>query len=114
MGDMECLVSADLSVEDPDAVAALLVATLDLPQWRPNWVHDWPENGYRAYFLRAQGDRAMAPTAVEVIGPHPDGGWTLPLRSLHRMQGDRPMKTHNTVFSVPDPEDCVRRLDDAS
>lgn len=111
---IECLVSADLSVENPDAVAELFVATLGLPQWRPNWVHDWAARGYRAYFLRPQANRAVAPTAIEVIGPHPEGGWNLNLRSVHKMQGDRPMRTHNTVFSVPDPEDYVRRLRDAS
>ena len=111
---IECLVSADLSVENPDAVAELFVTALDLPQWRPNWVHDWASSGYRAYFLRPQRNRAVAPTAIEVIGPHPEGGWNLNLRTVHTMQGDRPMKTHNTVFSVPDPEDYVRRLSDAS
>lgn len=113
---IDCLVSADLSVTDPDGVAALFVEKLGFPPWRPSWIHDWTSRGYRAYFLRPQLDRAVAPTAVEVIGPHPELGydrWSPGLRGPHEQQGGRPMKTHSTVFSVPDPEEYVKRLADS-
>jgi hypothetical protein len=110
----DCLVTADLSTEHPDRVAKLVVDVIGLPPWQPNWVHNCPEDLYRAYFLRAQHDRAMAPTAFEVIGPHPDSGWLEHLRVVHHMQGTRTMKTHATVFSVPDPEVYAKRFHDAS
>ena len=102
---MECLVSADIPVTDPDRVAALFVDKLGFPQWRTNWVHDWTDLRYRAYFLRPQLNRAAAPTAIEIIGLHPELGydqWPTGLRGGHELQGDRPMKTHNSVFSVSD------------
>lgn len=107
---LECMVSADLSIEDVDTAATTLVRSLGMPQWRQSWLHDWPELNYRAYFLRPQLNRALAPTAIEVIGPHPHGGWSAQLRALHLQQGDRPMKTHNTVFGVPDVRAYAERL----
>jgi len=109
----DCLVSADLSVTDPEAVAALLVDKLGLPPWEPNWVHDLPSRGYLAYFLRPHRDRTTAPTAVEVVGPHPKlgyDGWGSHLRGAHELQGDRPMKTHSTVCSVSDVGEYATRL----
>jgi hypothetical protein len=107
---MESLVTADLSVRDPDAVAKLVVDRLGLPMWEDKWVHDWPETRYKAYFLRVQRDRTIAPTALEVIGPHPVGGWQPGQEGVHELQGDRPMKTHATVFSVPEVEPYRDRL----
>lgn len=78
--------------------------------WEDKWVHDWPDANCKAYFLRVQGDRTIAPTAIEVIGPHPVGGWQPTLRGVHELQGDRPMKTYNTVFSVPDVEPYAKRV----
>ncbi|MGE0880980.1 MAG: hypothetical protein AB7L13_11570 [Acidimicrobiia bacterium] len=98
----DLLLSADLSVDDADRVAALLVAKLGLPQPAASWVHDWPETEYKAYFLRTNPRRIGAPTAIEIIGPHPATGFSPHLGATHRRQGDRPVKTHSTVFSVPD------------
>jgi hypothetical protein len=109
----DCLVSADLSVRDPEAVASLLVDKLGLPSWEPGWVHDLASRGYLAYFLRAQRNRTDAPTAIEVVGPHPSlgyGGWGAHLRGAHELQGDRPMKTHSTVCTVPDVKKYAARL----
>ena len=111
---MDALVSVDLSVEDPDGAAERLVSVLGLPRWKPSWVHDLASSQYRAYFLRPQPNRAIAPTAIEVIGPHPVGGWSAGLKSIHLLQGERPMKTHNSVFAVPDVDAYHRRLTDAS
>jgi hypothetical protein len=108
----DLLMSADLSVEGVDATAATIVAVFGLPEPRRSWVHDTPEAGVRTYFLRPQLDRANAPTTIEVIGPHPEGGWSESLRAIHELQGDRPMKTHATVFGVPEVEPYVTRLDD--
>lgn len=109
---MDSLVTADVFVADPDRVARVLVDRLGMPMWEDKWLHDWPEARYKAYFLRVQRDRTIAPTAVEIIGPHPVGGWSPGQRHVFDLQGDRPMKTHATVFSVPDVEPYVQRVAD--
>ena len=79
----DTLLSADLSVDDPDRVASVLVDKLSLPEPQPSWMHNWPETQYRAYFLRANSRRVGAPTAIEVIGPHPETGLNASLRAIH-------------------------------
>jgi hypothetical protein len=107
----DLLMSADLSTEDPDAAATTVVEAFGLPAIRPTWIHDTPEAGVKTYFVRPHLDRANAPTTIEVIGRHPNGGWSESLQTIHRLQGDRPMKTHSTVFGVPAVEPYAERLD---
>jgi hypothetical protein len=107
----DLLMSADLSVEDVVATATTIVASFGLPEPRPSWVHDMAAEGALTYFLRPHLDRANAPTVMEVIGPHPSGGWNEGLRAIHDLQGDRPMKTHATVFGVAEVEPYAERFD---
>jgi hypothetical protein len=106
----ELLVSADLLVPDVLATSQRLVSVLGLPQPKPRWLQDMPDEQHQVNWLRVRHDRALAPTAIEVIGPHPVTGWAAPLETAHRSQGNRPMKTHNTVVGVEDAQAVIARL----
>jgi hypothetical protein len=103
--------SADLLVDDPDRVVALLVEKLGFPVPDPRWVHDRPNLGYKAIHCRVNRDVATAPTTVEVIGP---GTYDFSLdahnAAYFSMQQHRPVKTHGNVAGTADIEDVVSRL----
>lgn len=107
----DTLVTADLMTADVDATAQRVVAALGSPMWRDSWIHDYAHHKFRANFLRMNLDRTNAPTTVEVIGPHPTGVMNGMLQMAWDLQGDRPMKTHSTVFSVADVETVRARLE---
>jgi hypothetical protein len=104
--------SADLLVEDPDRVVALLVEKLGFPSPEDRWVHDRPNLGYKAVHCRVNRDVATAPTTVEVIGP---GRYDLSLdahnAAYFAMQSGRPVKTHGNVVGTADLDDVRERLD---
>jgi hypothetical protein len=110
----DLLATADVLVAEVEPVARTLVRTLDLPQPRSSWIQDVPDDRCLAYWLRTQLDRGVAPTALEVIGPHPDTGWSEVLEAAHRAQGQRPMQTHATVVGVDDLDAVASRLRHAS
>jgi hypothetical protein len=103
--------SADLLVDDPDRIVALLVEKLGFPVPDPRWVHDRPNLGYKAIHCRVNRHVAAAPTTVEVIGP---GTYDLSLdahnAAYFSMQEHRPVKTHGNVVGTADVEDVMRRL----
>jgi hypothetical protein len=103
--------SADLLVDDPDRVVALLVEKLGFPVPDTRWVHDRPNLGYKAIHCRVNRDVAVAPTTVEVIGP---GSYDLSLdahnAAYHSMQEHRPVKTHGNVVGTADFDGVMRRL----
>lgn len=103
--------SADISTAEPDGIATAIVEAFGLPEIRPTWIHDTPDAGVKTYFVRPHLDRSNAPTTIEVIGRHPNGRWSAGLRAIHELQGDRPMKTHATVFGVAEIESYAERLD---
>ena len=105
----DALVAADLSVDDPDESARQLVDVLGLPESKPSWTIDVPGQ-FKVHFLRPNHRRVGAPTYLEVIGPHPEGGYDPWFTHLHALQGARPMKTHSMNFAVPEPLELVERF----
>jgi hypothetical protein len=106
----DLLVSADLLVDDVVGTSERLVRALGLPTPRASWLQDLPDEQHQVNWLRVQADRGAAPTAIEVIGPHPDTGWAAPLKAAAGAQGSRPMKTHNTVVGISDPTATIALL----
>ena len=104
--------SADLLVEDPDRVVALLVEKLGFPPPEDRWVHDRPNLGYKAVHCRVNRDVAAAPTTVEVIGPgRYDASLDAHNTAYFAMQAGRPVKTHGNVVGTADLDDVRKRLD---
>lgn len=106
----DALVAADLSVADPDATARQLADVLGLPAPSAAWAIDLPGQ-LKVHFLRPNPRRISAPTYLEVIGPHSDGGYDPWFTHLHALQGARPMKSHSMNFAVPEPLELVERFD---
>jgi hypothetical protein len=102
----ELLLSADMMVSDPDAMAELLVTKLGIYK-HPKWRQAFDNHPYIAHFLRVHKSLALAPTRVE-----PQGHLDLPnpgdplfhdfLESLKAFQGaHRPILTHSVVVVAP-------------
>ena len=103
------LVSADLSVDNPDEIADQLVDVLGLPESTPAFMIDEPGK-FKVHFLRPNRRRVGAPSYLQVMGPHADGGYDPWFTHLHALQGARPMKTHSMNFAVPEPLELVERF----
>jgi hypothetical protein len=63
----ELLLSADMMVSDPDAMAELLVSRLGIYK-HPRWRQAFDNHPYVAHFLRVHKSLALAPTRVEPQG----------------------------------------------
>ena len=111
------LLSTDLMVPDPDAMAALLVKGLGVRE-HPNWRQGFPNHSYVAWFLRVHPSLAVAPTRLEPQGhrhvENPSDPCFPPfLQSLIDFQGpSRPIKTHATVLITRRFGELVRNLVD--
>ena len=97
------LLSADMMVDDADAVAATLVKRVGILE-HPNWRQAFDDHPYVAWFLRVHKSLAVAPTRIEPQG-HLDapnlGDPVFPayLHSVAEFVGlARPIKTHGTVL----------------
>ena len=101
----DLLMSADMMVADPDAMAALLVAKLGV-HGHEKWRQAFPGHPYIAHFLRVHKSLAVSPTRVEPQGhldlPNPgDPMFHEFLESLKAYQGPhRPMLTHSIVLAT--------------
>lgn len=101
----DLLMSADMMVADPDAMAALLVGKLGL-HGHERWRQAFAGHPYIAHFLRVHKSLAVAPTRVEPQGhldlPNPgDPMFHAFLDSLKAYQGPhRPMLTHSIVLAT--------------
>jgi hypothetical protein len=103
--------SADLLVDDPDRIVALLVDKLGFPPPAERWVHDRPNLGYKAVHCRVNLDVAAAPTTVEVIGPGVYDRSRDPHNAAYfAMQRGRPVKTHGNVVGTADIDAVAARL----
>lgn len=111
----DLLLSADLMVDDPDAVADLLRTKLGV-HGHPNWRQAFDGHPYVAHFLRVHKSLAVSPTRIEPQGhldaPNPgDPLFREHLESLARFQGPhRPIKTHSTVLVSNDIGSIAERL----
>ena len=101
----ELLMSADMMVADPDAMAALLVRKLGI-HGHANWRQAFDDHPYIAHFLRVHKSLAVSPTRVEPQGhlDRPNLGDPMFhefLESLKAYQGPhRPMLTHSIVLAT--------------
>jgi hypothetical protein len=101
----ELLLSADMMVSDPDAMANLLHAKLGIHK-HDNWRQAFADHPYIAHFLRVHKSLAVSPTRVEPQGhldlPNPgDPMFHEFLESLKAYQGPhRPMLTHSIVLAT--------------
>jgi hypothetical protein len=108
--------SPDFLVVDPDAMAARMVDRIGLPPPDPRWTQDFPGHGYRAIFARVHRSRSFAPSRLEIIGASPIPPRADPaiprayIEDYSRAQGDRPLKTHATVFTTGDIEGLIERV----
>jgi hypothetical protein len=109
------LMSADLKVRDPDAMAERLRSRLGVLH-NPNWRMGFASTNYVAWFLRVQKSLAVAPTRIEPQG-HFDGPCTADpafsqyLDSVWEFQGDaRPVKTHSTILITSEFDEFVTGL----
>lgn len=104
----DMLHSPDFLVPDVPATVAALVAKTGLPEPRADWYQRFDGHAYDAVFARVAPSRTAAPSRLEIISP-----WPLPevvdpavprayLDELSAWQGDRPVKTHATVFTTSD------------
>lgn len=104
----DMLHSPDFLVSDVPATVADLVAKVGLPEPRADWYQRFPGHAYDAVFARVAPSRTAAPSRLEIISPY-----SLPevvdpavprayLDELSALQGDRPVKTHATVFTTSD------------
>jgi hypothetical protein len=113
----ELLLSADMMVSDPDAMAELLVNRLGIYK-HPRWRQAFDNHPYIAHFLRVHKSLALAPTRVEPQGhmdrPNPgDPLFHEFLKSLQDYQGvHRPILTHSIVVVTPTAqlEQLIERL----
>jgi len=102
----ELLLSADMMVPDPDAMADLLADKLGIYK-HPRWRQAFDNHPYIAHFLRVHKSLALAPTRIEPQGhlDKPNLGDPLFhefLQSLQEFQGvHRPMLTHSIVVVTP-------------
>jgi hypothetical protein len=102
----ELLLSADMMVSDPDAMAELLVNRLGIYK-HPRWRQAFDNHPYIAHFLRVHKSLALAPTRIEPQGhldkPNPgDPLFHEFLKSLQEFQGaHRPLLTHSIVVVTP-------------
>jgi hypothetical protein len=109
------LLSADVMVSDPDALAAAFVDRVGLAT-HPNWRQAFQDHPYIAWFLRVHKSLAVAPTRIETQGhlEAPNAGdpdFPHYLRSIAEFQGPaRPMKTHATVLIARDFDRVVSGL----
>jgi hypothetical protein len=116
MPTYDMLHSPDFLVADPDAMVARLVDGIGLPPPDPRWTQEFPGHGYRAIFARVHRSRSFAPTRLEIIGARPVGHPVNPavprtyIEQYSRAQGDRPLKTHATVFTTSDIEGLIERV----
>ncbi|WP_077033435.1 lactoylglutathione lyase [Pelomonas sp. KK5] len=101
----ELLMSADMMVSDPDAMAELLVTKLGIHK-HERWRQAFADHPYIAHFLRAHKSLAVSPTRVEPQGhlDKPNLGDPMFhefLESLKAFQGPhRPMLTHSIVLAT--------------
>lgn len=101
----DLLLSADMMVSDPDAMANLLHAKLGIHK-HDNWRQAFADHPYIAHFLRVHKSLAVSPTRVEPQGhldlPNPgDPMFHEFLESLKAYQGPhRPMLTHSIVLAT--------------
>ena len=101
----ELLMSADMMVSDPDAMAAQLVSKLGI-HGHANWRQAFADHPYIAHFLRVHKSLAVSPTRVEPQGhlDKPNLGDPMFhdfLESLKAYQGPhRPMLTHSIVLAT--------------
>lgn len=102
----ELLLSADMMVSDPDAMADLLVDRLGIYK-HARWRQAFDNHPYIAHFLRVHKSLALAPTRIEPQGhlDKPNLGDPLFhefLKSLQDFQGHhRPILTHSIVVATP-------------
>jgi hypothetical protein len=108
--------SPDFAVADADALTRRLVGSIGLPEPDPAWTQDFPGHGYRAIFARVHRSRSYAPTRLEMIAYSPIPEPVDPsiprgyIKDYMRIQGDRPLKTHATVFTTSDIEGLIDRV----
>lgn len=101
----ELLMSADMMVADPDAMAELLAARLGIHK-HERWRQAFADHPYIAHFLRVHKSLAVSPTRVEPQGhlDRPNLGDPMFhefLESLKAFQGPhRPMLTHSIVLAT--------------
>ncbi|MEY2893506.1 MAG: hypothetical protein RJA98_3414 [Pseudomonadota bacterium] len=101
----DLLMSADMMLDDPDGMAALLVQKLGVHA-HPNWRQAFDDHPYIAHFLRVHKSLAVAPTRIEpqwhLDKPNPgDPLFHDFLESLKAYQGaHRPMITHSIVLAL--------------
>jgi hypothetical protein len=101
----ELLMSADMMVADPDAMADLLAAKLGIHK-HERWRQAFADHPYIAHFLRVHKSLAVSPTRVEPQGhlDKPNLGDPMFhefLESLKDYQGrHRPMLTHSIVLAT--------------
>ena len=101
----ELLMSADMMVSDPDAMAELLVTKLGIHK-HERWRQAFADHPYIAHFLRVHKSLAVSPTRVEPQGhlDKPNLGDPMFhefLESLKDFQGrHRPMLTHSIVLAT--------------
>lgn len=113
----DLLLSADMMVPDPDAMADLLVDKLGIYK-HERWRQAFDNHPYIAHFLRVHKSLALAPTRIEpqVHLDRPNLGDPMFhdfLESLRDYQGrHRPMLTHSIVLtaSAPGFDTLVERL----
>lgn len=105
----ELLLSADMMVSNPDALADLLHERLGIHK-HERWRQAFPGHPYIAHFLRVHKSLAVSPTRVEPQGhldlPNPgDPMFHEFLESLKDFQGrHRPMLTHSIVLATHGPK----------
>jgi hypothetical protein len=116
MATYDMLHSPDFAVADADALARRLIESIGLPEPDPTWTQDFPGHGYRAIFARVHRSRSYAPTRLEMIAyspiPEPINP-SIPrgyIQDYMRVQGDRPLKTHATVFTTSDINGLIDRV----
>ncbi|BFM08279.1 lactoylglutathione lyase [Halioxenophilus aromaticivorans] len=101
----DLLMSADMMLEDPDAMAQLLHEKLGIHK-HENWRQAFDNHPYIAHFLRVHKSLAVSPTRIEpqwhLDAPNPgDPMFHDFLESLKDYQGHhRPMMTHAVVITL--------------
>lgn len=108
---VDCMFSADLMVDDPYAMAHVLVERLGLPALRKTWTD--PGKTFDDYvYLRAYHPYSpMSPTLLEIISsghfhPHRDSRPA----AVATQPAARPVKTHATVLITKHYKDLISHL----
>jgi hypothetical protein len=110
------LVSADLLIDDFPSAVHTMQARLGFGDPKPQWYAGGEGRGFDVVFLRAQPRLQSSPTRLEVMAANAvDPALPAPQTLAHmpglwRAQAASPVRTHGTVFAVPDMEEAIARV----